>query len=137
MAKAKTQKKKQVEINSNQQALLRQLPGVDSLMELAKKESFYQSIPQTVVAGSIRSVISAKRQAILNSDPSVNKSSLSDSRMIDAVKQAVNIAMTPNLRCTVNATGVVVHTNLGRSPLAPEAIENLLNSTVQTAEQEA
>ena len=126
MAKAKSQKKKLVEINSDQQALLRQLPGVDSLMELAKKESFFQSIPQTVVAGSIRSVISAKRQAILNSDPSVNNSSLSDSRMIDAVKQAVNIAMTPNLRCTINATGVVVHTNLGRSLLAPEAIENLL-----------
>ena len=126
MAKAKSQKKKLVEISSDQQALLRQLPGVDHLMELAKKEASFKSIPQTVVADSIRSVISAKRQAILNSDPAVNKSSLSDSRMVDAVKQAVNIAMTPNLRRIINATGVVVHTNLGRSLLAPEAIENLL-----------
>ena len=126
MAKAKSQKKKLVEISSDQQALLRQLPGVDYLMELAKKEASFKSIPQTVVADSIRSVISVKRQAILNSDPAVNKASLSDSRMIDAVKQAVNIAMTPNLRRIINATGVVVHTNLGRSLLAPEAIENLL-----------
>ena len=126
MAKAKSQKKKLVEINSNQQTLLRQLPGVDSLMELAKRETSFKRIPQSVVAGSIRRVIDAKRQAILNSDPAVNKSSLSDSRMIDAVKQAVNIAMTPNLRRIINATGVVVHTNLGRSLLAPEAIENLL-----------
>ena len=105
---------------------MRQLPGVDYLLELAKKEVSLKRIPQSVVARSIRSVISAKRQAILSGDPSVNKSSLSDSRMIDAVKQAVNIAMTPNLRRTINATGVVVHTNLGRSLLAPEAIENLL-----------
>ncbi|MCK4985760.1 MAG: L-seryl-tRNA(Sec) selenium transferase, partial [Desulfobacterales bacterium] len=102
------------------------LPGVDYLMELAAKEASFKSIPQTVVANSIRSVINAKRRAILNGDPAINESSLSDSRMIDAVKQAVNNAMTPNLRSTINATGVVVHTNLGRSLLAAEVVENLV-----------
>ena len=34
--------------------------------------------------------------------------------------------MIPNLRNTINATGVVVHTNLGRSLLAPEVVENLI-----------
>ena len=126
MAKAKSQKKKLVEIRPEQQALLRQLPGVDYLMALAKKEASFENIPQTVVDGSIRSIINAKRQAILNDAPSIDKSSLSDDRMIDAVKQAVNKAMTPNLRRTINATGVVVHTNLGRSLLAPEVIENLV-----------
>ena len=105
---------------------MRQLPGVDYLMELAAKEASFKSIPQTVVANSIRSVINAKRRTILNGDPAINESSLSDSRMIDAVKQAVNNAMTPNLRSTINATGVVVHTNLGRSLLAAEVVENLV-----------
>ena len=126
MAKAKSQKKKSVQISPDQQALLRQLPGVDYLMELAAKKASFKSVPQTVVANSIRSVINAKRQAILNGDPAINESSLSDSRMIDAVKQAVNNAMTPNLRSTINATGVVVHTNLGRSLLAAEVVENLV-----------
>ena len=123
---AKSKKKKSVEISSDQQALLRQLPGVDYLMELAKKETSFEGIPQTVVDGSIRSVIDARRQAILDGDPASDKSSLSDERMMDAVKQAANTAMTPNLRRTINATGVVVHTNLGRSLLAPEVIENLI-----------
>jgi L-seryl-tRNA(Ser) seleniumtransferase len=126
MAKAKSQKKKLVQISPDQQALLRQLPGVDYLMELAAKEASFKSIPQTVVANSIRRVINAKRRTILNGDPAINESSLSDSRMIDALKQAVNNAMTPNLRSTINATGVVVHTNLGRSLLPAEVVENLV-----------
>jgi L-seryl-tRNA(Ser) seleniumtransferase len=95
-------------------------------MELAKKKASFEGIPQTVVDGSIRSVISTRRQAILDGDPAISKSSLSNERMMEAVKQTVNTAMTPNLRRTINATGVVVHTNLGRSLLAPEVIENLI-----------
>jgi L-seryl-tRNA(Ser) seleniumtransferase len=126
MAKAKSQKKKLVQINSNQQALLRKLPGVDHLMELTAKEVFFKNIPTAVVVNSIRSVIDSKRQAILSDDPSFNNQSLSDPHLMDAVKHAVKNAMTPNLRNTINATGVVVHTNLGRSLLATEVVENLI-----------
>jgi L-seryl-tRNA(Ser) seleniumtransferase len=79
-----------------------------------------------VIVSSIRSVIDDRRRAILNADPSINEQSLLDSLMIDAVKHAATKAMMPNLRPMVNATGVVVHTNLGRSLLAAEAVENLV-----------
>jgi len=115
-----------VAINPNQQILLRKLPGVDSLMELCAKVDFFQDIPQAVIVNSIRSVIDARRKAILSAAPSMNEKSLSSSQMVDAVKHAVNKAMMPNLRRTINATGVVVHTNLGRSLLAAEAVENLV-----------
>jgi L-seryl-tRNA(Ser) seleniumtransferase len=121
----KTQKKKMASINPDQQTLLRKLPGVDSLMELCDKTGFFQDIPQTVVAKSIRSVIDDRRQAILSAKSSIDENSLLDSQMIEAVKHAVSKAMMPNLRHTINATGVVVHTNLGRSLLAAEAVENL------------
>lgn len=126
MAKAKSQKKKLVQINSNQQALLRKLPGVDHLMELTAKEAFFNDIPPAVVVNSIRGVIDSKRNAILNDDSAINTNSLSDPNLIDAVKHAAKKAMTPNLRNTINATGVVVHTNLGRSLLATEVVENLI-----------
>ena len=126
MAKAKSQKKKLVQINSNQQALLRKLPGVDHLLTLAAEDVFFKNIPPVVVVNSIRSVIDNNRQAILNEDSSINDNSLSDPHLIDAVKDAVQKAMTPNLRSTINATGVVVHTNLGRSLLAAEVVENLI-----------
>jgi L-seryl-tRNA(Ser) seleniumtransferase len=126
MAKTKSQKKKLVPISPEQQALLRKLPGVDSLIELCARADFFQDIPQTVVVRSIRSVIDDRRRAILSADPSINETSLLDPQMIDAVKHAVRKAMRPNLRPTINATGVVVHTNLGRSLLAAEAVENLV-----------
>jgi L-seryl-tRNA(Ser) seleniumtransferase len=126
MAKAKSQKKKLVQINPNQQALLRKLPGVDHLLELTAEDVFFKDIPPVVVVNSIRSVIDNKRQAILNDDPSANNDNLTDPHLIDAVKHAAENAMTPNLRGTINATGVVVHTNLGRSLLAPEVVENLI-----------
>jgi L-seryl-tRNA(Ser) seleniumtransferase len=56
----------------------------------------------------------------------MDESSVSDPQMIEAVKNAVHQAMTPNLRRTINATGIVVHTNLGRSLLATEVIDNLV-----------
>jgi len=126
MAKTKTHKKKLASLNPNQQALLRKLPGVDSLMELCARTDFFQDIPPTVVVNSIRSVIDGRRQAILNTGSSIDENSLLDSQMIEAVKHAVRHAMMPNLRHTINATGVVVHTNLGRSLLAAGAVENLV-----------
>ena len=126
MAKSKSQKKKLVEINSNQQALLRKLPGVDHLLELTAEDVFFKDIPPAVVVNSIRNVIDNKRQGILNDDPSIDNGSLADPHLIDAVKHAAKNAMTPNLKNTINATGVVVHTNLGRSLLATEVVENLI-----------
>ena len=126
MVKTKSQKKKLVEINSNQQALLRKLPGVDHLLELTAEDVFFKDIPPVVVVNSIRNVIDNKRQGILNDDSSIDNDSLADPHLIDAVKHAAKNAMTPNLKNTINATGVVVHTNLGRSLLATEVVENLI-----------
>lgn len=125
MAKAKTRKKQLVQIKPNQQVLLRKLPGVDHLLALTTKDAFFKDIPPTVVVNSIRHVIDIKRQAIIKDESSLNEKSLSDPQLMDAVKQAVQMAMTPNLKRTINATGVVVHTNLGRSLLAHEAVESL------------
>ncbi|MGD9085107.1 MAG: L-seryl-tRNA(Sec) selenium transferase [Desulfobacterales bacterium] len=122
----KSQKKKWVPIHSDQQALLRKLPGVDHLLDLVSQKAFAENIPHTVVVNSIRSVIESRRQQILANNPAIGHDSMSDPQMIEAVKQSVHQAMTPNLRRTINATGIVVHTNLGRSLLAAEVIDHLV-----------
>ena len=123
----KSQKKKWAPIQPDQQALLRKLPGVDHLLDLVARQAFAENIPHTVVVNSIRSVIESRRQQILANNPAIGHDSLLDPQMIEAVKQAVQQAMTPNLRRTINATGIVVHTNLGRSLLAAEVIDHLVS----------
>ena len=114
-----------MEINQKQKMLLRMLPGIDSILEFAGTELFFETVPKAIVVRSVRSVIEDLRTSILGGDQDVTEESLADSLILEKVKNEVRQAMTPNLIRTVNATGVVVHTNLGRSLLADEAVENL------------
>jgi len=114
-----------MKLSDNQQNLLRMLPGVDQLLEQAKKDPFFDGIPKSVVVNSIRQTLDSQRQRILAADPGLDDRSLSDSRIMEWVREAAATAMTPNLKPVVNATGVVVHTNLGRSLAPPEVIANL------------
>lgn len=126
MAKTKSQKEKGVPVEPDQQTLLRKLPAVDHLLDLVSPKPFFKNIPHAVVVNSIRRVIDRKRQQILAKASDIDIRSVSDESMIGAVKQAVHQALTPNLRQVINATGIVVHTNLGRSLLAPEVIDNMV-----------
>jgi L-seryl-tRNA(Ser) seleniumtransferase len=108
------------------QPQLRQLPGVDHILELAQSEPFFKDIPRTVLTQSIRRVLDRLRHRILGHDVELSASELSDAAVLRAVKELAQLANTPNLLRTINATGVVVHTNLGRSLLAPEAVENVV-----------
>jgi len=115
-----------MDVNEKQQILLRMLPGIDHILELAKSEPFFDNIPKSVLARSARYVVENLRTAILDGNPVITDKSLSDSLILENVKNSVQDAMRLNLRRTINATGVVVHTNLGRSLLADDAVENLL-----------
>jgi len=114
-----------MKLSENQQKMLQTLPGVDYVLELFKTVPFFENIPKTVIVNSIRKTLESRRKSILAADLSIDEDSLSDDRIIELVETAVKKAMALNLRHIVNATGVVVHTNLGRSLLPTEAIENI------------
>jgi L-seryl-tRNA(Ser) seleniumtransferase len=88
--------------------LLRSLPSVD---ELAAR---LPGVPHVLAVAAARAVIGARREAL----------AAGDTEDVDLVRAAVawlERAARPSLRAVVNATGVIVHTNLGRAPLAPAA----------------
>ena len=113
-------------ITENQQALLRMIPGVDSILENAKADTFFDHVPKSVLVRSIRSVIEQLRMIILDDQQNITEAELSNSKVFNKIKKSVHKMMSPNLIRIVNATGIVVHTNLGRSLLANDAVENLL-----------
>jgi L-seryl-tRNA(Ser) seleniumtransferase len=90
---------------------LRDLPSVD---ELAGHESL-SDVPHPLAVEAARSALARAREEIrAGHDPG------------DLVARAVGelaAAVRPRLRRVLNATGVIVHTNLGRAPLAPAALE--------------
>lgn len=114
-----------MQISKEQQQLLRNLPGVDHILELTKKDSFFDSIPRSVLTNSIRSVIDEYRNLILKDSNRLTEKVISDDSLLRQVQIKADQIMAHNLRRTVNATGIVVHTNLGRSLLADEAVNNL------------
>jgi L-seryl-tRNA(Ser) seleniumtransferase len=79
-----------------------------------------------VLVRSIRLVVENLRIIILDNQPNIADTELTHSEILNKIKERVHKMMTPNLTRVINATGVVVHTNLGRSLLAEDAIENLL-----------
>jgi L-seryl-tRNA(Ser) seleniumtransferase len=114
-----------MKLDQNQQTLLKMLPGVDHLIEQAKAEKLFDEIPQNVVVDSIRKIVDSRRSAILSKDPQTTPESLADTSFMEDIKKAVKRVMRLNLRRVINASGIVVHTNLGRSLLAAQAQENL------------
>ena len=112
-------------ITAHQKDLLQKLPGVDHILELAETDAFFRDVPRSVLTNAIRSEIEAFRNIIIESE-STDIKSPGDSEFLARVKKAVKHAMAPSLNRTVNATGIVVHTNLGRSLLTQESVENLI-----------
>ena len=113
-------------IAENQQTLLRMLPGVDHILEMVKTDTFFDNVPKSVTVRSIRSIVEQLRMVILDDQQNITEAELSNSLVLNKIKKNVLKMMTPNLTRIINATGVVIHTNLGRSLLADDAIKNLL-----------
>ncbi|NVM57055.1 MAG: L-seryl-tRNA(Sec) selenium transferase [Desulfobacterales bacterium] len=108
-------------MDPKQQALLRKLPGVDNVLELWEKNHPAQKAPRPVVVQSIRNALEQLRSKILAADEDLDGALFSDSQLLHLTEEAVNKAMGFKLKRVINATGVVVHTNLGRS-LLPESV---------------
>jgi len=114
-------------LTDKQQTFLRMLPAVDYILELAKADSFFDPVPKSVLVRSIRSVVEKFRMTIIEAQQDLTEADLSDAVLVNTIKNSVKSAMAPVLTRVINATGVVVHTNLGRSLLSDDAVQNLLS----------
>mgnify|MGYP001827303306 FL=1 len=112
---------------TDNQTLLRSLPGVDRILEWFKADPFFADVPRSTQVDTARSAIESLRVKILDPQAELPEEMLSESSIMLRIKEQVTSAMMPNLKQVINATGVVIHTNLGRSLLADEALENMQN----------
>jgi L-seryl-tRNA(Ser) seleniumtransferase len=102
--------------------LLRQIPPVDEVLQDAAVQGLLEAHPRWVVLEAIRETLEAHRQRVLACLREGMEASVPDlSTLLGQVRSKVLHQARPSLRRVINATGVILHTNLGRAPLSPEA----------------
>lgn len=92
----------------------RELPSVNALLQIAAVRELLDQHPRRVVLDAVRRSIDVAR--------SQGGLQRTDQEWAASIATAVDDANRPSLRRVINATGVVLHTNLGRAPLAESAI---------------
>ncbi len=98
---------------------LRSLPQVEELMHAPQLTALEALIPRPLLVDCAREAIEAARKKILaGASDAADASAIADAACAEALDN-----LRPSLRRAINATGVVVHTNLGRSALANAAVD--------------
>lgn len=106
------------------QELLANLPKVDEVLNDHRINYFLNDTPRGVVLEAIKEVIDRRRQEILESWE--HMSVMDAAPFFDTIKEEINKKQKRSLRRVVNATGVVLHTNLGRAGLSDNACNKLI-----------
>lgn len=93
----------------------RDLPSVNALLESAGVRSLLEQHPRRVVLDAVRSAVDAARNQ--------GSAQKTEQQWVASIASVVRSLSQPSLRRVINATGVVLHTNLGRAPLAESAVQ--------------
>jgi len=105
--------------------LLRKLPSVDAILRSPALEAVVSREGQTAVADAARTVLARIREEVLAARLDENGVSLAVSGLGEAVERQMRANLAYSLRAVINATGVILHTNLGRAPLSTAALEHI------------
>ena len=96
---------------------LRELPSVDELVGRKELEALVAEHGRPLVVAAARTALERAREDVQAGYPAGD--------LVQRTAGEVAARLRPNLRRVLNATGVVVHTNLGRAPLADAALERV------------
>ena len=103
------------------QGLLRALPSVDVLIGALAGESALAGVPRPRLAAAVREALAAERRRLLEAGGPAADAAALGGRIGAALTRSGLFSLAP----VINATGVVLHTNLGRALLSPLAQERL------------
>jgi L-seryl-tRNA(Ser) seleniumtransferase len=105
---------------------LRSIPSVEFLLGAPELKALEGRVPRGLVVASVREVLSAVRHAIQRGGaaPGPDPGPV----LVAEILRRIEARSRPSLRPVVNATGVILHTNLGRAPLAEEAVAAVMEA---------
>jgi len=104
--------------------LLRQIPAVDELLGREALRALEERAGRRLVVEATRQVLQSLRRRIASGDLDRVSVEMLEREIIAAAESSAEFSLKP----VINATGVILHTNLGRAPLAPQAIQHLVET---------
>ena len=116
--------------SDDQTALLRQMPSVDELLQLPTVAKLCSEIDRGFVVDITRQVLSQLRREIAAGEV-LAEQTISPAALEARIVQAVQQELAPSLQPVINASGVILHTNLGRAPLPAQLIDELRRTATQ------
>jgi L-seryl-tRNA(Ser) seleniumtransferase len=108
--------------------LYRKLPSVDELLHQPDLARLATDDGQTALTDAARVVLNRLREEIAEDRLDSNSLGLAIAGLSDAVTRQMRQSLSYSLRPVINATGVILHTNLGRAPLAAAALDHIRES---------
>jgi L-seryl-tRNA(Ser) seleniumtransferase len=101
--------------------LLRQIPSVDELLGRESLKQLEEELGHRVVVQAARTVLQSVREGIAKG----TLVTFSPAELEQEISAATRLLAAYSLQPVINATGVILHTNLGRAPLAAKAVEHI------------
>ena len=116
--------------SAEQAALLRRLPSVDELLLRPQLAALCEEVDRGFVLEAARQSLSELRREIIEAEV-LTAHGPHPEHLEDYIFQRVQKELAPSLREVINATGVILHTNLGRAPLPAGIIEEFRRTATQ------
>jgi L-seryl-tRNA(Ser) seleniumtransferase len=104
---------------------LRKLPSVDTLLKEPELDSFIARIGRKAVANSVREAIEKVRKFITAENAPETDEETIRQKVMAGVRARLKAIIEPYYRKAINATGIILHTGLGRAVLAPQALRQI------------
>src|SRR5438270_9337396 len=114
-------------VSSDQADLLRQIPSVDELLAQPRLAALAQRVNRELLVEITRTVLADLRGRITG-EGATAVIALDSSALEERITSMVEQVLASSLQPVINATGVILHTNLGRAPLSGAAVEEIRRS---------
>jgi L-seryl-tRNA(Ser) seleniumtransferase len=110
-------------VKADKRSIFKQIPSVDRLLETGPIKGILSRTPRGLVLRATRQVLDELRGEIERAQRGDDLPDLELNNVVDQIVRRVSSLSEPGLRNVINATGVVLHTNLGRSPLSKGVLD--------------
>ena len=104
----------------------RLIPAIDQLRQRGAVRALEAQFGAAATVTALREAAAAVRSAIADGDLTLTDDDSVAGRIESTAASRLRAAFRPSLEPVINATGVIIHTNLGRAPLAAAAIDRVV-----------